>query len=111
MEVNYKALGKKVKEERRRHGLTQEKLAERISVSIKHIGSIERAESIPSIQVLVALANELEVTTDYLLCDSITREASVYETEILSLIQNKSERYLRHIMSYIKMLNEEHLDQ
>jgi len=110
MEVNYDALGKKVKEERKRHGLTQEKLAERVSVSIKHIGSIERAESIPSIQVLVALANELQVTTDYLLCDSITRETNLYETQILSLIQNRPEKFLKHIMNYIKLLKDENLD-
>lgn len=110
MEINYEALGKKVKEERKRRGLTQEKLAERVSVSIKHIGSIERAESIPSVQVLVALANELEVTTDYLLCDSLSRENTIYETQILSLIQNKPEKFLKHIMKYIIMLRDENMD-
>lgn len=107
MEIDYEALGKKVKEERKRQRLTQEQLAERISVSIKHIGSIERAESIPSIQVLVALANELDVTVDYLLCDSLSHGTSIYETQILSLIQNKPEKFVKHIINYIMMFKDE----
>lgn len=107
MDVDYTALGKRIKKERKRHGLTQEQLAERISVSTKHIGSIERADSIPSIQVLVALANELQVTADYLLLESLPDKSNIYETEILNLLQGKPERLLQHFIKYIHLLMEE----
>ncbi|MDD2972633.1 MAG: helix-turn-helix transcriptional regulator [Lachnospiraceae bacterium] len=107
MEVDYVSLGKRVRKERKRNGMTQEELAEKVSISIKHIGSIERAESIPSVQVLVALANELKVTLDYLLYDSLSQRQKVYETQILGIIQKESEEFSKHILGYIQFLLEE----
>lgn len=107
MEVDYLKLGERLKKERKRKAMTQEVLAERVSVSVKHIGSIERAESIPSIQVLVDLANELNVTTDYLLFDSMKKKQTVYEIQIFTLIHNRSEKFLRHLLKYVQLICDE----
>ncbi len=107
MEVDYLKLGERLKKERKRNAMTQEVLAEKVSVSIKHIGCIERAESIPSIQVLVDLANELNVTTDYLLFDSVEQNRAIYETQIFALIHNRPEKFLKHLVKYIQLICEE----
>jgi transcriptional regulator with XRE-family HTH domain len=52
---------------RQQHGMTQEDLAERVGVSARYIGSIERAAVTISIKVLMSIASALEVEPGMLL--------------------------------------------
>ena len=65
------ALGKRIREERLKLNLTQEKLAEDVNLSTAYIGQIERGERSLTLENLAAVANRLGVTIDYLLSDSI----------------------------------------
>lgn len=74
--MDYKRLGKRIREERRRLNLTQAQLAEEIDISDTYMGSIERGERSLTLDTLVRLVNRLGVTVDYLLCDSVTNTDS-----------------------------------
>ena len=63
-------LGRRIKEARKLAKLTQEKLAEKINISTVYLGEIERGNKMPSIPVLIAIAEALDVSCDYLLRDS-----------------------------------------
>lgn len=65
-------LGKRIREERLRLNLTQEKLAEDVDLTTAYIGQIERGERNITLEKLVIIANRLGVSVDYLLSDSIT---------------------------------------
>lgn len=65
-EINYKDIGKRIKEGRKKVGITQEKLAEKIDVSPSYISEIERGSSICSLQVLVDIASVLNLNLDSL---------------------------------------------
>lgn len=65
-------LGKRIREERLRLNLTQEKLAEDVELTTAYIGQIERGERNLTLENLIAVANRLGVSVDYLLSDSIT---------------------------------------
>jgi len=54
-------LGERVKSLRVTRGLSQEELAERAGMSLKHLGEIERAVTEPSITAVLGLAKGLEV--------------------------------------------------
>lgn len=54
---------------RKRQGLTQAGLAEKINYSDKAISKWERGESVPDVVTLVSLARQLNVTVDELLFD------------------------------------------
>lgn len=69
--MDYKRLGERIREERRRLGLTQAQLAEDIDISDTYMGSIERGERSLTLDTLVRLVNRLGVTVDYLLADSV----------------------------------------
>ena len=69
-EVNYKALGLRIRKARQQKKMTQDKLAEACGLSTAHIGHIERGSRIPSLSALFQIACELDVSTDYLLMDS-----------------------------------------
>lgn len=65
-------LGKKIKEARKQCGLTQEELAERMTVSRSAIAKWESNKGLPDVDNLKALAQLLNVTIDYLLNDGET---------------------------------------
>jgi transcriptional regulator with XRE-family HTH domain len=70
--MDYKKLGKRIREERLRLKLTQAQLAEDIEISDTYMGAIERGERSLTLDTLVRLVNRLGVTVDYLLSDSVS---------------------------------------
>lgn len=59
-------MGKRLKEKRKALGLTQEQLAEKLNISIKHYGGVERGIAGLSLENLIELSNILGVSLDYL---------------------------------------------
>ena len=65
--MNAKDFGERISMLRKKQGLTQLQLAEKLNVSNKTISRWETGEGYPDISVLSALANHLHVTVDQLL--------------------------------------------
>ena len=65
--TDYTLIGRRLTERRRALGLRQCELAERASLSDKYISNIERAYSIPSIEVILRLCEALDTTPDHIL--------------------------------------------
>ena len=65
-------MGDRIKEARKKNGLTQEQLAERLDVSVEFVGQIERGLKLPSMQVFIKIIEALNVSADYLLRDSVS---------------------------------------
>ncbi|MBU9736330.1 helix-turn-helix domain-containing protein [Diplocloster agilis] len=102
--MDYQALGKRIREERLKLHLTQEKLAEDIGVSNTYIGLIERGERSLSLDTLVRLANRLGITIDYLLQDSVDPKNDVYENIWRQLFNNASPDQQEMIINVVKLL-------
>lgn len=78
--MDYKRLGERIREERRRLHLTQAELAEAIDISDTYMGAIERGERSLTLDTLVRLVNRLGVTVDYMLSDSVSdTDANIME--------------------------------
>ncbi len=78
--IDYKKLGKRIREERLHLKLTQSQLAEDIDISDTYMGAIERGERGLSLDTLVMLAERLGVTVDYLLSDVVdTTDQIIFE--------------------------------
>ena len=71
MTIDYKDLGRRVRETRRQLSMTQEKLADQVGISASFLGHIERGSRVASLETLVALCNTLHVTPQYLLSASL----------------------------------------
>lgn len=61
-----KAMGKRIKECRRKLGLTQETAAEELGISVKHFSEVERGIAGLSVDNLVRLSALLGVSLDYI---------------------------------------------
>jgi len=74
IQMDYKELGRRVRQQRTLNKLTQEELAEKSGISCSFVGHIERGEKKFSIGTLVALCNALCVSPNSLLQDSLSIE-------------------------------------
>lgn len=60
------SFAKRLKQLRQQKGLSQSELGDLVKIHYTHIGKYERGESSPSLETLIALAQCLNVTIDYL---------------------------------------------
>lgn len=91
-DIDYKAIGKRIKEKRNKLGMTQEKLSELINVSPSYISEIERGTSICSLAVLVNMAEILELNLDNLINGINENNVDVSFSEILKGIPKKNQK-------------------
>ena len=87
--MDYKRLGERIREERRKLGLTQAQLAEDVDISDTYMGSIERGERSLTLDTLVRLVNRLGVTVDYLLADSVANSDANIMEQFKQIIDNQ----------------------
>lgn len=69
------AFGQNLKSIRKAQGYTGEKFAEAIDISYSFLRQIECGKRMPRVELLVSIANFLECSIDYLLCDSLCNTA------------------------------------
>lgn len=97
-------LGKRIREERLKLNLTQERLAEDVDLTTAYIGQVERGERNLTLENLVAVANRLNVTVDYLLSDSITTGTDPSVIQLSQLLSNKTQEEKAMAVDVIKTL-------
>lgn len=59
MNIDYSAIGRRIKDRRKAQGMTQERLAEAMGVSVGYISQIERGVTKISLETLSAIAGHL----------------------------------------------------
>ena len=104
-DIDYVALGTRVREIRRRKNLSQEKLSAMVDVSTRYISNIELANSKIGLQTLIALANALEVTVDELLYDSTPAIQAQFDLEAKQIMDDctsEERHFLLDLMRHAK---------
>lgn len=102
--INYSSIGKCIRKNRDRLGMTQETLAEKINVSIPHISRMENGSAKPSLQTLVDICNALNVTIDDLMQDSVLAAKARRTGPLVDILASCSEAELDMITDVIKAI-------
>ena len=102
MELNFKAIGKRIKIARINQNMTQETVADKIGVTPQHVSNIETGNSSVSLTTLVAIANLLKVSADELLCDTILISKPVFEKEAKELFSDCNDYEIRVLVDVLK---------
>ncbi len=102
MELDYKAIGQRKKNQRFKQEMSQELLAELDGLSVTHSSHIENGNTKVSLPSLVKIANALGVSLDDLVCDSIIKSKIVYDIEIAQTIEDCTEWEIRIIADVVK---------
>jgi transcriptional regulator with XRE-family HTH domain len=106
MELDYKAIGKRIKIARIKADLTQEHLAEMVEISPTHMSNIETGTTRVSLTAIVSLANALSVTVDDLLCDSVVKSKVQFEKDIAGILADCDEYEIRMVKDMAQALKE-----
>jgi len=82
-------LGGRLKDERTKKGISQQKLAKLATTHYSNIGRYERGDAKPSAEILNRIAQVLEVSPDYLINGTLSDKAinSLSDTELLLQFQ------------------------
>lgn len=105
-EIDYAQLGKKIKTVRCNSGLTQENLAELVGCNTSHISNIENNYTKLSLNVLLAIANALNVSIDYLLSSQLKSSSKILNQEILNKLEKCDDMDREKILKIIDVITE-----
>ena len=86
--MDYKKIGKRIRNLRQQQGYTQEALAEEVDLSAPFISHIERASKKASLETISRIAAALNVTVDYLLTGTQSLDAAAFLPEMEMLLKD-----------------------
>ena len=104
MELDYKAIGKRITIARIKADRTQEILAETINLSPTHLSNIENGTTRVSLTSIVKIANALSVTVDDLLCENVIKARVQFEKDIEALLKDCDEYEIRILKDMLEAL-------
>lgn len=105
IELDYVALGRRIRAYRQQKDMTQQLLAEKAYLVPSNISHIERAKTKVSLPTLVRIANVLGVSVDQLLGDSLHQGVDIADEDIALLLRDcspKEKRIIRDIVAATK---------
>ena len=98
-----KAVGARLKQMRRKRGLTQSELAARLDYSSeRQLQKIENGETSCSVDKLMEIAQILEVTTDYLLFGTEKNQTGRFQ----KCLANKTEKQVEYLYRLLETAGE-----
>ena len=111
MALDYESIGKRIKRYRMDKKMSQEDLGAIVYITGRHMSNIETGAKGPSFEMLVMIANALDVSADDLLTDNLMHSSSPVNTEIHDLLldcNNDEKSILTKMVKFLKTTLAEH---
>ncbi len=108
MELDYSEIGRRIARRRKELGLRQVQVCERAGINDKYLSCIERATSIPSLEVIIKIALALDTTPDEFLIGSMRHESEEWR-DVAELLRGMDIKQLRFARSFLIWLSEQKL--
>jgi len=102
MEINYIAIGERIRHFRKALHITQAELGERSQVEPSNISHIERGATKVSLPTLLKIANALHVSLDDLVYESIENNRHISVKELNELLSDCADDELKAIVEIVK---------
>ena len=107
MALDYNIIGERLKKARTERGLTQEKLAEKMDVSIAFLSRIERGSSHISLKRLSQVCDILGIIEGSILNGSSNNSETYLTSEFDELLKNVSSEKQKLIYKIAKLISED----
>ena len=104
MEINYKVIGQRIKEARRKKGWSQERLSEEIDVAVPYISRVERGDQI-NLKRLAQISTVLEVRLEYLITGVVTQDKNYLDRELYETLIKCTPEKQRLIYNIAKIVS------
>ena len=111
MAIDYESIGKRIKAARTSKQISQEELSRIVYVNNEHISRIESGKVKLSLELIILIANALDVSADDLLTDNLKHSSSPVGTEIHDLLldcNNDEKAILTRTLIFLKALLDEY---
>lgn len=108
MELDYSEIGRRIAQRRKDLGLRQTQVCEKAGINDKYLSCIERATSIPSLEVVMRLALALETTPDTFLTGTIRYDDEPWK-DVAELLKDLNPKQLALAQSFLTWLREQEL--
>ena len=104
MHVDYCLIGAKIKEKRKEAGITQEVLAERLSVSVGYVSQVERGVTKISLDLLAQISGILQCDLAYFVTGAATRENGYLQAELAARYSQLSTAQKKLVIGMIDLI-------
>lgn len=104
MQVDYKLIGMRIKEQRKKKAYTQEKLAEALDVSVGYISQVERGITRISLDLLAAVSTVLECDMALLVAGAAVNAEAYMQDEIGELYSRLNHREKQLTLGFMELL-------
>lgn len=95
-------MGKRINEVRKSRGLTADKLSELCNINATYLRQIEGGTKVPSMPIFVSLCQQLRISPNYLLKDTLSDNEYSDITELAQLLDTASPSQIRLATAMIK---------
>ena len=102
--MDYTTIGKNLRTYRKQRTLTQEQLAERAGLSPNYIGILERGEKLPSLETLLTLLNQLNVSADMVLCDVLNTGYAIKGSQLSEQLAGCDKKVQDRVLAVVATL-------
>lgn len=103
-DLNYAAIGLRVRAARKKKGMTQEELAGITELTVPYISNIENNHTKLSLVTIASIANALDTTVDALMYDNMKVLTSQYDADLKELVEDCTEKERKIILSMVRQL-------
>lgn len=105
MVVDYGIIGQRIRMMRKTKGLTQEKLAEKLDVSIVYVSQIENARTKLNLEMLINIATVLDTDPGFFISGVIVDPKESVPHEIAVVLQKSSPQKLKLITEIVMAID------
>ena len=96
MEIDYKAIGQRIKIARIKKGITQEAVADLIDITPAHMSNVETGKTKVSLPTLIEIANALSVS------DNVLASQNIFKGEAKEIFEDCDEYEIRFLVDLLK---------
>ena len=104
MIINYKNIGIKLKQARKRLGLSQEELAYRCNLTREYISYIENGKKKPSLEVFLILSKNLMISIENLITNK--NQNNIYDLRLINIIKNSKDEEKELYLKLIQLIKD-----
>lgn len=105
-------IGKNLQKIRKSYGYTQEKLAEKIEVSIRYVSDIEQDRAKPSYEVLIRICNLYKIGLNQIFSGYLTNtnnKTLEYSLSGYEKLSNEDKETIKYLITYFNKKNIENI--
>lgn len=107
MAIDYHEIGQRIAARRKSLGLRQVQVCEKCGINSNYLSNIERAVSIPSLEVFMRICDALDTTPDHLLLGTTSYGSDGLRQEIKEQLRGLDRKQLLLVKNFISWINEQ----